>query len=98
MTYQPFLRLFQKRITWLAIIGIIILVVGICFCLPSEPETEPNPEELRVMASQRIDSTAVQTWAEDTTVVMMMHDADSVGVRDLLGRLSAEATSTTMLP
>lgn len=91
MTYQPFLRLFQKRITWLAIIGIIILVVGICLCLPSEPETEPNPEELRVMASQRIDSTAVQTWAEDTTVVMMMHDADSVGVRDLLGRLSAEA-------
>lgn len=70
---------------------LLLTMLAMVQCGQAQKEPALTEEELRVAASQRIDSTAVRTLVGDEKGILLVPDADSVAVSKLLGGLTAEA-------
>lgn len=74
-------------------VAVLVMAVVLVRCGSSGGDGGPvlTEEEIRVLASQRIDSTAVQSLAGDSTKVEYIPYADSIDIKTVLDRLTAEA-------
>ena len=72
-------------------LAFLLLAAFMVSCGSSDSTVPLNEEELRVAASQHIDSLLVQTMTGEASGIMFVPDADSAAVREALHRLSAGA-------